>query len=548
MKTDSFEYRRICILCGIYALFYTFCLYKNYSGVTFPFFVAGTLCFSVYFMKKQGLTLKKFSYFLISCSLLLGVNIALTSSWVLSLFDRCFIFLLIFMLLLHNLYDDRTWDVTRYTAAISTIVATAVGYVFRPFTDLADLYKNRRQIPQEAAAVPGAAEQVPGAVPPGAAVNVPQGNPRPADNVYVASPDGNMVRESYPAPHKKGTFSYVLLGLVISIPILAVVLPLLITSDAVFSSAMKHAFTFDWNADVIGVIVMIIAVFMFAYAVWKRLEDRLEALDVPVPDRRIHNPVVAITVSCVMLFFYLIYCVIQIVYLFMGYGTLPEGYTYAEYAHEGFYQLVFICLINIALVLICRKFSQDSKALKIALALISGCTFVMIFSAVYRMLLYISVYRFTFLRLYVLWALLVITLTMIGTVIHIFCPGMPFVKYCVTVLVSTWIVFAFMNPDYRIAKYNLTHTNWAGYKADAENIDDLPSDNVYVRLDLSADAASAVARYSQSDLFTKECLTAYTDYYYEDRDIWAGEEENERLSIRHLNYSAWNVYRLLERY
>ncbi|MBO4898778.1 MAG: hypothetical protein J5509_00655, partial [Lachnospiraceae bacterium] len=90
-------------------------------------------------MKKQGLTLKKFSYFLISCSMLLGVDICLTSSWVLSFFDRCFIFLLIFMLLLHNLYDDRTWDVTRYTAAISAIVATAVGYVFRPFTDLAEL-------------------------------------------------------------------------------------------------------------------------------------------------------------------------------------------------------------------------------------------------------------------------------------------------------------------------------------------------------------------------------------------------------------------------
>ncbi len=535
-KTDKSEYRRTCILCGIYALFYTFCLYKNYSGVTFPFFVAGTLCFSVYFMKKQGLTLKKFSYFLISCSLLLGVNIAMTSSVPLAMFDRCFIFLLIFMLLLHNLYDDRTWDVTRYTAAISAVVATAVGYVFRPFTDLADLYRSKRQLPQEEYAVPQMQRPE---------VNVTAPGQAQEGNVYVASPDGNMVRASYPAPHKKGTLAYVLLGLAISVPILAIVLPLLISSDAVFSSAMKHAFTFEWNEDVIGVIIMIVVMFMCAYAVWKRLEDRFEALDVPVPDRRIHNPVVAITVSCVMLFFYLIYCAIQIVYLFMGYGTLPAGYTYAEYAHEGFYQLVFICLINIALVLICRKFSRDSGALKIALTMISGCTFIMIFSAAYRMLLYISVYRFTFLRLYVLWALLVITLMMIGTVIHIFCPGLPFVKYGVTVLISTWIVFAFMNPDYRIAQYNLTHTNWAAYKSDAESVDDLPSDNEYVRLDLSADAASAVVRYSQSDLFTKECLTAYTYDYREDRD---DRTEAERQSVRRFNYSKWNVRRLLERY
>ena len=27
----------------IYALFYTFCLYKNASGITYPFFTGGTL-------------------------------------------------------------------------------------------------------------------------------------------------------------------------------------------------------------------------------------------------------------------------------------------------------------------------------------------------------------------------------------------------------------------------------------------------------------------------------------------------------------------------
>ncbi|MBR6487235.1 MAG: hypothetical protein IKT17_11170, partial [Lachnospiraceae bacterium] len=57
-KLSSFG---IALLCGAYALFYTFCLYKNYSGVTFPFFAVGTLCIFVYYMKKQGLTMKTFS-------------------------------------------------------------------------------------------------------------------------------------------------------------------------------------------------------------------------------------------------------------------------------------------------------------------------------------------------------------------------------------------------------------------------------------------------------------------------------------------------------
>ena len=565
MKTDALRYRQGCIFCGLYALLYTFCLYKNYSGVTFPFFVAGTLCFSVYYMKKQGLTLKKYSYFLMIASLLLGINICMSTSWAVVFFDRLFIFFMMFVLLLHNFYDDRTWDVSRYAAAIVKTVCTAVIYLFRPFIDLANLHKEKQQAnpeanPAQQANITASAAPVANQTPqpaPVAPASSPAGQTdnstptlerseaAPAGNVYVTAPNGTV---SIPpaAPKKKGTFSYVLLGLAISVPILAVVLPLLITSDAVFSDMMRRIFTFDWNMNVIWVIVMIIVMFMITYALRVRLAVRDPYLDTPVPDKRTQNPMIAITVTCVLLLFYLIYCVIQIVFLFMGYGKLPIGYTYAKYAHEGFYQLVFICIINIALVLICRKFSQDSKALKITLTMISGCTFVMIFSAVYRMMLYISVYRFTFLRLYVLWALLVIILTMIGVVIHIFKPAMPFAKYGVTVLIFTWVVFALSNPDYRIAKYNLTHTNWAAYKEDADSYSDLPSDNVYVRCDLSDDAASAVVRYSKSDVFTKACLEEYTTFDFANHEIY--DEDSGRLLIRKWNYSVWNADRLYKQY
>ena len=122
----------------------------------------------------------------------------------------------------------------------------------------------------------------------------------------------------------------------------------------------------------------------------------------PVTDKRKYSPVIAITVNLVLLVVYLLYCGIQVIYLFMRQGTLPEGYTYSSYAHEGFFQLVFVCLINIMLVLLCRKYSADNLVLKSLLCLISGCTYVMIASAAYRMYLYIGAYKLTFLRLYVL--------------------------------------------------------------------------------------------------------------------------------------------------
>ena len=42
--------RRLGAATALYALLYTICLYRNTSGITYPFFVAGTL----YYRKVQG--------------------------------------------------------------------------------------------------------------------------------------------------------------------------------------------------------------------------------------------------------------------------------------------------------------------------------------------------------------------------------------------------------------------------------------------------------------------------------------------------------------
>ena len=370
---EKFIDLRISLFCGVYALFYTFCLYKNYSGVTFPFFAVGTLCFFVYYMKRQGLTMKRFSVFLMAGILIFSVNICITGSEVLAAFDRAFIFALFFTLFLHNLYDDNDWDISRYFVAILSAICSSVRFLPRPVQDAVNYFKSRRNC------------------------------------------------ENTDKSH--GTGLYIFIGLMISIPILLIVLPLLTSSDAVFKDLLTRIFDFDLGADIVGIAWMIFAVFFIAYALIIRLDVRMSGLDVPVEDKRKINPVVAITISTVLLVVYGLYCIIQIVFLFMGYGSLPEGYTYAEYVHEGFYQLVFVCIINLILVLLCRKYSKDSVSLKIMLSLISMCTFIMIFSSAYRMTLYVDAYGMTFLRLYVLWALVVIALAMIGTLFYIFVPA-----------------------------------------------------------------------------------------------------------------------------
>ena len=458
------------ILVGIYAVFFTFCLYKNPMGITFPLFTTATVAVYCIFLKAVKEKLKPFSFALIGFIELLGINVCLTTSPALITFDKIFIFAFFFVLFLYNLYDNKTWDASRYFLAITSTIATSIAYVLDPILDPIRISKNSEKKESK-----GKGSQ---------------------------------------------TFLYVLIGLAISVPLLCVILPLLLTSDIVFLETFRKIFSFRIDKDFSGTVTLTLVIFFLGYALIKRLCAKAEWLKVPVADKRKGNPVVAITISSVLLVFYGLYSGIQIIYLFLGFGTLPDGYTYADYAHEGFFQLVFVCLINLILVLVCRKYSKDSKALKVMMTLICVCTFVMLFSSAYRMILYIGVYGLTFLRVYVLWALTVIALAMTGTVILIYMEKMPFVKYSMAVIAVTWIIFSFSRPDTYIAEYNLSiHTG-----------------QQYVVEDLSDDAIPAIVRHRND-------LSAVQDSEFIFHKINYAMDSD----IRKFNFSKNNAYKALKK-
>ena len=117
-ETGKLSFDRLFLLSGIYALFYTVCLYKNKMGITFPVFVLGTAGLFQYYLRLTGRTLKKGSALYLGGILLLGLNVCLTTNEIVILFDKGFIFLLFFMLFLHNLYDDSAWDVSKYALSL----------------------------------------------------------------------------------------------------------------------------------------------------------------------------------------------------------------------------------------------------------------------------------------------------------------------------------------------------------------------------------------------------------------------------------------------
>lgn len=469
-----------------YALFYVICLYDNGSGITFPLFTAGTIVYFILCMRKFDVTVKKYSIFYIVCIELLGLSTCLTDSWVIIFLNKLAIFFLIIVFLLHNFYENKHWNFLDHIKAYLLVTIVPIIYIGKPFLHFAEYKKNK-----------------------------------------VINPENKI----------KSKVVYVILGIIFSIPLVVIVLLLLSSADAVFKNVFKEMFE-DVNfitltGDGILSCILFVVVFFCVYmlicflGIYKVNDVKKESKG--------GEPLIAITVCTILSFIYLIFCGIQVVYLFIGSGAqfaLPNEMTYAEYAREGFFQLLFVCLLNLVLVLVGIYFFKESKILKVLLSIITACTYIMIASSAMRMLLYIQYKYLTFLRLFVLWALLVIALVMIGVMITIFKKNFNFFKYSTLVVICLYLVLSFARVDYFVAKVNIDNMKEEtqyGYFEGAP----LYEDYSYLFYDLSYDAAPAILSYEDESDYED-----YGTYNYQKKQYKANIlYDTEEMDFRKINIS-----------
>lgn len=439
----------------LYALFYTFCLYRNASGITYPFFVAGTLCYFFFSMQKLGVPYKKGSIFYVVSILLLGISNCLTNSPQLLLMNKCGIFLLSFVLMIHTVYMDQSWNLPKYFAAIAQTAASVLISIFRPVSDMMFYFDAQKQEESD----------------------------------------------------KKRYFLPVFIGFIITIPLLLFMTLLLASADVVFSSMIRRIFQSFNFVILFRIIIMISVVFFVSYGLYAAF--CMKEVKEEVKDYRTFDALTAIIVTTALSMLYAVFSSIQILYLFIGKMKLPEGYTYSEYAREGFFQLLAVCILNLFIVLVCLYLFRENTILKIILTVISGCTFIMILSSALRMIMYIRRYNLTFLRIFVLWSLAVIFLLMAGVTVFIYLNEFPLFKYVVTVITLFYIVLSFSHPDYWIARYNLNPAH-ADYLDDYDIIDS----RTYLNR-LSTDAAPVLLDKGKNMYISESILDSFASGAYE---------------------------------
>lgn len=113
---------------------------------------------------------------------------------------------------------------------------------------------------------------------------------------------------------------------------------------------------------------------------------------------------------------YLLFLSLQAKYLFGAFwGALPEGFTYAGYARQGFFELCRVAAINIAILLAANLFSRaqagENRLLRCCNTALSALTLLLLATAAAKMALYIAVYGLTVKRVlasvFLLWLAIV---------------------------------------------------------------------------------------------------------------------------------------------
>ncbi len=434
----------------LYALFYAFCLYRNASGITYPFFAGGTLLFFGFFTRKSESSSADGKIgkahinrtFLTICIIAAGFLNCTTDSGVLIFFNKLLMFVLFGVLLLQYWHDLTGWRVTAYIKGGMMMLFGGIASMIAPIYDIAAWWQLRRTVEKDGI------------------------NKKNAEC-------GRLVRS-------------VGIGLLIVIPMAMFIAILLASADAVFCDLIYDMLTFSFDIDAIGdiikIAVLIAVVFAVCYGIFSYNTElqNIRMIDSKAQTAKINwDPYIAVTVNGVMCVMYMVFSGIQIVSLFLG--RLPQGYTYSSYARRGFFELVFVCVFNIMLVLCTLAYFESSRLLRALLTIICGCTYIMTVSSAYRMLLYIASYHLTFLRMLVLWGLVMIAIVMTGVLVYTYNQRMSLFRFVLVTLTVGWLCFSAAHPDYWIAAYNIT----AG--ADGQEYD-----SYYLRRRLSLDAVSAL--------------------------------------------------------
>jgi hypothetical protein len=261
----------------------------------------------------------------------------------------------------------------------------------------------------------------------------------------------------------------ILIGLLVSIPLLIVILPLLSSADSVFGYYATNFYTVFtkinpgntlWNIIRIVIVSLYLFGFLWSFRYSNARNTKPSKLNGTI------EPITVLTVFIIINLVYLLFTVVQFSYLYGGITALPNGFTYAEYARRGFFELILVTIINFTLLIASTLFTKKESPLKgilnSAYTLLVLFTFNMLFSAHFKMSLYESAFGYTYLRIFVHFFLLLLFILFVIVLAGIWINKIPVAKLSIIAALLMYLFINFVNVDSIIVNQNIKRYDSTG--------------------------------------------------------------------------------------
>ncbi len=269
------------------------------------------------------------------------------------------------------------------------------------------------------------------------------------------------------------TVRTIVIGLLVTIPLTAVVAVLLSSADAGMESWLLRAtdlITDNVMTTILELALGIPAAFWLFGLAYGALQRRKRPNPMPAESfyeelldrlRRIPNAglYAGVTPICLL---YLMYVVSQTGYFLSAFaGKLPGDMIYSEYARRGFFELCVIAVINLVVILVLTGFAKKSGSTRPKLltgyaAVLCLFTLFIIATALAKMALYIKAYGLTALRLYTAWFMVLLAVVFLVLLVRQFAKKLPTSAILTVSFTVLFGLLCFSRPEALIAEYNIT--------------------------------------------------------------------------------------------
>ncbi|MEQ4723841.1 DUF4153 domain-containing protein [Nonomuraea sp. B19D2] len=259
------------------------------------------------------------------------------------------------------------------------------------------------------------------------------------------------------------------------------------SADAVFASFLERLTTApDWaDSAPLRIVLFVLFAVLLGAVVLVALRPVVDPVG-PDTKFKVSRSVWMVPLTAVNLLFAL-FVAVQITALFGGntWVLKTSGLTYAEYARQGFFQLVVVSVFVLGIVAVARgllKLERRERLLLAALlGMLCGLTMVVLASAMHRMNLYTDAYGLSRLRLSVQatvwWLVALFALVLVAGAVRLLGRGSGWLPRTVVLVTGLGLgAFAIVNPDLQVAR---TQVEVRGVtKMDSDYLGDLGAEAV----------------------------------------------------------------------